>query len=53
MPTYEYVCQSCGRQFTVIESLAEHEKPHVCPSCGSSEVRQALSPFTAKTSRKS
>lgn len=52
MPTYDYVCESCGREFIVTETLAEHEKPHYCPTCGSKNVRQVPSGFAAKTDRK-
>jgi putative FmdB family regulatory protein len=54
MPTYEYVCDRCQKRFSVIMSFDEHDrrKPK-CPKCGSTRVRQQLSGFFSKTSRKS
>jgi|UniRef100_A0A7C3SKG1 putative FmdB family regulatory protein len=53
MPTYEYVCQKCGEEFTRTMSLSEHEKEKVvCPKCGG-EAKQIMSLFIPKTSRKS
>lgn len=54
MPTYEYRCQACQKDFAVIQSIAEHErKQNRCPACGSDQVTQLFSSFYAKTSRKS
>lgn len=56
MPTYEYHCAACGRNFTRIETVARHEKAKArveCPQCGSTRVERALSTFYAKTGRKS
>jgi putative FmdB family regulatory protein len=54
MPTYEYKCNGCKDEFTLIMSITEHEKSEVsCPRCQSKEVKQQISPFTARTSRKS
>ena len=53
MPTYEYRCDKCGEQFTLILSLREHEEvPQKCPKCQSKKVTQLLSTFTPKTTRK-
>jgi putative FmdB family regulatory protein len=54
MPTYEYECQNCKKKFTVIQSISEHEKTKSsCPKCKSAKVKQSISTFTTKTSRKS
>ncbi|MBM4271172.1 MAG: zinc ribbon domain-containing protein [Deltaproteobacteria bacterium] len=54
MPTYEYLCQACKYEFTLIQSFSEHGKAKVtCPKCKSKKVKQLVSIFTAKTSRKS
>lgn len=54
MPTYDYQCGKCQNEFTLIMSMSEHEKKKVrCPKCKSTKVKQLLSAFTAKTSRKS
>ncbi len=54
MPTYEYQCEKCGKEFTLTQSMAEHDKKQtVCPECKSDKVIQLISSFIAKTSRKS
>ena len=54
MPTYEYLCGKCGHGFTVIMNLRELESGKVaCPKCNSPEVKQQLTHFLTKTSRKS
>lgn len=55
MPTYEYICKNCGHQFEQVRSIREHdEKPKPpCPKCGSKKVEQAISSFSAITSKKS
>jgi putative FmdB family regulatory protein len=54
MPTYEYLCAKCGKEFTLIMSLKEYEAGEVsCPKCKSTKVKQQMSDFMPKTSRKS
>ena len=55
MPTFEYVCKDCGKEFLIFLSLKEYEEnPKViCPRCESDHVERELSSFTAKTSKKS
>jgi len=54
MPTYEYQCRACGHEFSLVQTISEHEKAKVaCPKCQSKRTRQLVSSFTAKTSRKS
>ena len=54
MPLYDYQCENCGKVFTVALSLKEREYAEIqCPGCNSKAVRQVLSTFVAKTSKKS
>ena len=54
MPTYEYACAECNRKFTLIMSFDEHDRKRPkCPRCKSGRVRQQVSGFFSKTSRKS
>lgn len=54
MPIYEYHCQACGLDFSRTESVSAHERAKVaCPKCKSTRVQRTLSPFYAKTGRKS
>jgi putative FmdB family regulatory protein len=54
MPIYRYRCEKCAEVFEHAEHLADHgtTRPS-CPKCGSPLVQQVLTPFVAKTSRKS
>ena len=55
MPTYEFTCDKCSNQFSLILSLREYEKDRErirCPKCKSKRVTQALSSFIAKTTKK-
>ncbi len=54
MPTYEFVCEKCGETFSRVMSIREYESEKVtCPKCDAPEVKQQMSEFIAKTSRKS
>jgi len=54
MATYEYRCEACKKSFTLIQRMSEHGKTKVaCPKCKSVKVKQQISPFQVKTSRKS
>lgn len=48
MPVYEFKCVTCGHVFEVMGSYQEREKQHTCPKCQSTEVKQAISLFSAK-----
>jgi putative FmdB family regulatory protein len=51
MPVYEFNCSKCAERFEVMGSYAEREKEHTCPKCGSTEVKQAISLFSAAPPR--
>jgi putative FmdB family regulatory protein len=54
MPTYEYLCGQCGHEFTRVMSFSEYAAAKVtCPKCNSTEVKQQMTAFISKTSRKS
>jgi len=54
MPTYEYRCSDCRHKFALVLSLSEHDKKKIsCPKCGKKNVKQQISSFLTKTSRKS
>jgi len=54
MPTYEYRCQECSKEFSLILSMKEHDEGKAkCPNCGSQKLEQLISTFLTKTSRKS
>jgi putative FmdB family regulatory protein len=55
MPHYEFFCHACKKIFSRILTIADHdkEKKTSCPHCGSKNVEQRWSAFSAVTSRKS
>jgi putative FmdB family regulatory protein len=54
MPSYEYRCPKCNKEFSVILSIKEHDtKKAKCPKCGGKKLEQLLTHFMTKTSRKS
>jgi putative FmdB family regulatory protein len=54
MPTYEFLCQKCGKEFSLIMSMKERETNKIkCSHCGADEVTPQLSAVITKTSRKS
>jgi putative FmdB family regulatory protein len=55
MPMYEYRCLDCAKEFSIVESLRQHEAPHkvTCVSCGSNNVERRWSEVAVETSRKS
>ena len=54
MPHYEYLCHACNKKFSVVMSIAEHEKNKIkCPKCGGAKVVQQWAAFHATTSKKS
>ncbi|WP_035359197.1 FmdB family zinc ribbon protein [Edaphobacter aggregans] len=54
MPHYDYLCNGCKKTFSSVLTMSEHDtsKP-ACPHCGSHDVEQQWSTFSAVTSKKS
>ena len=54
MPTYEFLCEKCNKPFTLVQSISEYEKKNFkCPKCKGTKVKQQITTFQTKTSRKS
>ena len=54
MPTYEFLCTKCQKEFSVTMTMREREeKKPTCPACGSADLEPLMAGFFAKTSRKS
>jgi putative FmdB family regulatory protein len=52
MPHYEFFCHECKKLFSKILTLVDYEDGEVvCPHCGSKNVEQRWSAFSALTSR--
>ena len=53
MPTYEFLCTKCQKEFSVTMTMREREeKKPTCPTCGSADLEPLMAGFFAKTSRK-
>ncbi len=48
MPLYEFLCDTCGRQFESYQRLTEVKKEETCPACGGRAGKMGISVFTAK-----
>jgi len=54
MPTYEYTCTACKKNFTLTMTLSERDTKRVtCPRCKSRKVTQSFTSVYTQTSRKS
>ncbi|NIQ40174.1 MAG: zinc ribbon domain-containing protein [Proteobacteria bacterium] len=54
MPNYDYLCKKCKKLFTMVLTLSEYENGKIkCPHCGSERLKQQITTFMTKTSRKS
>jgi len=54
MPHYEFFCNACNKISSKILTITEHDtEKTACPHCGSQEVEQRWSAFSAVTSKKS
>jgi putative FmdB family regulatory protein len=54
MPTYEFLCPKCQKEFTVTMTIRERgEKRPACPTCGCTDLEPLFTGVVTKTSRKS
>jgi putative FmdB family regulatory protein len=54
MSQYAFHCADCNKEFTQQHHISEMEKANIsCPNCGSKNVHQLVSAFSAVTSKKS
>lgn len=42
MPTYEYICEACGHELEVFQSMSEGAK-RKCPKCGTLRLKRKIS----------
>lgn len=48
MPLYEYFCEDCQKNFTLLQSTDVNKEETVCPQCGSNRTRHKFSSFVSK-----
>jgi putative FmdB family regulatory protein len=52
MPTFDYLCTKCQKEFTVTMTVRELQKTTPsCPACGSKELETQMGTAVAKTSK--
>ncbi len=47
MPFYEYQCESCGKDFVLLQSISAKAEVTACPYCKEQKVRKLLSTFSS------
>jgi len=53
MPTYEFHCSACGKDFTKVMTFADRRDETVtCPACASPDVEQMYTSVSVKTGKK-
>lgn len=53
MPHYEFYCERCKKEVTLILSIGERERgDYMCPGCGDKKLEPRLGTFFSQTSRK-
>ncbi len=53
MPAYDYVCEDCGKTFSIFLSYAEYGTAAVsCPDCGTDHVRRVITPVRVAVNEK-
>lgn len=54
MPTYDFYCEKCKKDFSVVISISEYEKKKFrCPKCKGKKLKQQITSFQTVTSKKS
>ncbi len=47
MPFYEYVCESCGKDFVLLQSMTAKTEDTVCPYCSEKKSKKMVSKFSS------
>ena len=46
MPTYDYLCDDCGHDFELFQSITDGQK-RKCPECGEPKLKRLIGPGAA------
>jgi putative FmdB family regulatory protein len=49
MPIYEYICLDCKKEYEILRSFNEADKPMACNECGGENVKRKLSVVFAQS----
>ena len=49
MPIYEYICLDCKKEYEILRSFSESDKPMACNECGGENVKCKLSVVFAQS----
>ena len=49
MPLFEYYCEECQKDFTLLQSVNVNKQETTCPDCGGNQIQHKLSTFAPKT----
>ena len=47
MPFYEYLCEACGKDFVLLQSLTAKSEDTVCPYCNEKKAKKMVSKFSS------
>ena len=47
MPFYEYVCEACGKDFVLLQSMTAKETDTACPYCSEKKAKKMMSKFSS------
>lgn len=46
MPLYEYICDSCSKEFTALVGVVSKSSQPTCPTCGCIDLERVMSRFS-------
>ena len=47
MPFYEYMCEACGKDFVLLQSMGTKAEDTVCPYCNEKKSKKLVSHFSS------
>jgi putative FmdB family regulatory protein len=47
MPYYEYVCDACGKDFVLLQSMNTKAEDTACPYCNEKKSKKLVSKFSS------
>ncbi len=47
MPFYEYVCDACGKDFVLLQSITSKAEDTACPYCNEKKAKKMVSKFSS------